>query len=357
VRRRLPVPLLLLGVGTAVYGPTMTPHAAAAPAGVQAKVASAPAPVTLRLGYFPNLTHATALVGVQNGIFSRDLGPGVTLQTATFNAGPAEVEAIFSGALDAGYMGPNPAINAFLKSHGQAVRVVAGATSGGAGLVVRSGIASAAQLKGTRLATPQLGNTQDVALRHWLSTHGLSTTTSGGGDVSILPEENSQTVQAFETGQIDGAWVPEPYLSTLEQVGGKLLVNERSLWPHHQFATTLLVVSTAFLHAHPDVVHRLLMANVDATSYLNSQPVAAQVSAAQALGAITGKSLKPAVVSAAWSDLTFTVDPEATSLRTDAQRAAQLGFITSSPRLSGLFDLGPLNQILRARGSPAVRAA
>jgi NitT/TauT family transport system substrate-binding protein len=196
-----------------------------------------------------------------------------------------------------------------------------------------------------------------VALRHWLSAHGLSTTTSGGGDVSILPEENSQTVQAFETGQIDGAWVPEPYLSTLEQVGGKLLVNERSLWPHHQFATTLLVVSTDFLHAHPDVVHRLLVANVDATSYLNSQPVAAQVSAAQALGAITGKSLKPAVVSAAWSDLTFTVDPEAASLRTDARRAAQLGFITSSPRLSGLFDLGPLNQILRARGSPAVSAA
>ena len=318
--------------------------------------ASTSEPVTLRLGYFPNLTHAPALVGVEKGIFAKDLGSTVTLQTATFNAGPAEVEAIFSGALDAGFMGPNPATTAFLQSQGQAVRVIAGATSGGAGLVVRPTITSASQLKGKKLATPQLGNTQDVALRHWLTTQGLSSTTSGGGDVSILPEDNSQTVLAFQAGQIDGAWVPEPYLSTLVQDGGKLLVDERTLWPHQQFSTTLLVVRSAFLAAHPDVVHRLLLGEVDTVAYIKAHPADAQSAANQALASISGKTLKAAVLTAAWSDLTFTVDPVASSLVADAQRAQQLGFLKSTD-LKGLFDLSPLNSILRSRGQPAVNGS
>jgi NitT/TauT family transport system substrate-binding protein len=353
IRRLSLLVLAVVPVAAAACGSSGGGAAAASPGGGSTTTSASSAPVTLRLGYFPNLTHAPALVGVQKGIFAKDLGSNVTLQTPTFNAGPAEVEAIFSGALDAGFMGPNPATTAFQQSKGQAVRVISGATSGGAGLVVRSGITSASQLKGKTLATPQLGNTQDVALRHWLATEGLTSTTSGGGDVAIVPEDNSQTVLAFQAGQIDGAWVPEPYLSTLVQAGGKLLVDERTLWPHQQFSTTLLVVRTAFLDAHPDVVRRLLVGEVDTISYIKAHPADAQAAANQALAGISGKTLKPAVLTAAWSDLSFTLDPVVSSLVADAQRAQQLGFLKSAG-VKGLFDLGPLDSILRGRGETAV---
>lgn len=172
---------------------------------------SSTAKVTLRLGYFPNITHATALLGVERGIFARDLGSNVTLMTATFNAGPEEVTALLSGALDAGSVGPNPAINAWQRSHGTAIRIVSGAASGGAFLVVKPSITSARQLKGKKLASPQLGNTQDVVLRTWLKRQGLSTTT-GGRDVSVVPQDDATTLQAFQAGAVDVAWGrPEPW--------------------------------------------------------------------------------------------------------------------------------------------------
>ena len=156
--------------------------------------------VTLRVGYFPNVTHATAIVAVANGMFSQALGSSATLEPHTFNAGPEAVEALFSNAIDATFIGPNPAINAFIKSKGQAIRIVAGATSGGAFLVVKNGINAAADLKGKKLGTPQLGNTQDVALRSWLASQSLTTDAQGGGDVSIAPQSNSVTLQAFQSG-------------------------------------------------------------------------------------------------------------------------------------------------------------
>ena len=186
----------------------------------------------LRLGYYPNLTHATAIVGVDQGIFAKDLGSKVQLKTSTFTAGPEEVTALFADALDAAYMGPNPAINAYIKSRGQAVRIISGATSGGAFLVVKKSINSAADLKGKTIAAPQLGNTQDVALRNWLKSKGLRTTTAGGGDVKILDQDNATSLDTFKQGQIDGAWVPEPWASRLVVEGGaKVLVVERDLWP------------------------------------------------------------------------------------------------------------------------------
>ncbi|MBL8976754.1 MAG: ABC transporter substrate-binding protein, partial [Myxococcales bacterium] len=186
---------------------------------------------SLRLGYFPNITHAAALVGVSDGIFARQLG-AIKLETFTFNAGPAAIEALLSGSLDASYVGPNPAINAFVKSRGEAVRIIAGATSGGAFLVVRPEISSAADLRGQAVASPQLGGTQDVALRSWLATQGLKTDTSGGGDVSVVPQENAQTLERFRDGKLAGAWVPEPWASRLVlEGGGKVLVDERDLWP------------------------------------------------------------------------------------------------------------------------------
>ena len=319
-----------------------------------ATAAASSGSVTLHFGYFPNLTHATALVGVHEGIFAKALGPAVKLQTATFNAGPAEVSALFAGALDAAYLGPNSAINAFTQSGGAAIVVVSGATSGGAELVVKPSITSAAQLKGTKLATPQLGNTQDVALRYWLQQHGLKTDTSGGGDVSVLPQANATAVTAFETGSVDGGWLPEPYAAQMVKAGGHVLVDERTLWPNGQFATTLLAVRKSFLSAHPDVVKALLQGQVQANDFVNQHTQQAQADAASEIAAISGKAPSSATVTAAWSEMTFTDDPVASSIQAAADHALAVGTITKKVSLSGLVDVSVLNQVLAAAGEPAV---
>ncbi|ASW56633.1 ABC transporter substrate-binding protein [Plantactinospora sp. KBS50] len=315
--------------------------------------AGASGPVPLRLGYFPNITHAPAIVGVEKGIFAAKLGAGARLETRTFNAGPAAVEAIFSGALDAAYIGPNPTINAFVKSHGQAVRVVSGAASGGVALVVRPGIASAADLRGRRIATPQLGNTQDVALRYWLKQQGLSATKEGGGDVSIVPQENAQTVDTFHSGAVDGAWVPEPYLSRLVDDGGRVLVDERDEWPGGRFVITNLVVGTKFLKAHPDLVKRLVDGQVAATGLINAHPDEAQRAVADHIGTVTGKPLDLALIRQAWPSITFLNDPIAASLKAGLDHAVAVG-LSQPADLSGLYDLSYLNEVLAARGEPGV---
>jgi NitT/TauT family transport system substrate-binding protein len=307
--------------------------------------------VTLHLGYFPNLTHATALVGVHEGIFAKALGPNVKLATSTFNAGPAEVTALLSGALDAAYLGPNSAINAFTQSHGAAIVVVSGATSGGAALVVKPAITSPAQLKGKTLASPQLGNTQDVALRYWLKGQGLSTDTQGGGDVSVKPEDNSVTLQAFKTGAIDGAWVPEPYASELVAAGGKVLVDERSLWPGGKFATTLLAIRSGFLKDHPDVVANLVAGQVKANDFVNANTTQAQSDVIAEIAAITGKPLSAAVVSAAWPGLTFTDDPLSSTVQQAADHAVAVG-IGKQVDLTHLVDPSILDRALTAAGEP-----
>jgi NitT/TauT family transport system substrate-binding protein len=312
--------------------------------------------VDLRLGYQVNLTHAPALVGVRRGIFAGDLGSNVALETSTFNSGPDEVTALLSSSIDAAYLGPNPAINAFTQSRGQAIRIVSGATSGGAALVVKPAITSVAELKGRTLATPQLGNTQDVALRYWLARNGLRTTPEGSGDVSIHPQDNAQTLQTFRQGQIDGAWVPEPWATRLLlEGGGRVLVDERDLWPGHQFATTLLAVRTDFLRRHPAVVRRLLAGQVDADRFVNSQPADAQRSADDAIAQITGRPLAGQVVAEAWTRMTFTNDPIASSLTTSASHAEQVGLLARVD-LKGIFDLSALNQVLSEKGQPQVKS-
>jgi NitT/TauT family transport system substrate-binding protein len=196
----------------------------------QSAAPSDDAPLTLRLGYFPNLTHAPAMVGLQKGFFAQQLGSNVTVETHTFNAGGDAVTALLSGSIDVSFVGPNPTVNAFVQSHGQAVRVISGATSGGALLVVKPSITTPQQLKGKKIADPQLGGTQDVALRWYLKGLGFNADTHGGGDVSVLPQDNATTLQTFEQGQIDGAWVPEPWASRLVVEGhGAVLIDERTL--------------------------------------------------------------------------------------------------------------------------------
>ena len=312
--------------------------------------------VELRLGYFPNVTHAPAIVGIEDGLLAQALGENVALAPQAFNAGPDVIEAIFSGALDASYIGPNPAINGFTRSNGEALRIVAGTTSGGAALVVSEEIASPDDLAGATLGSPQLGNTQDVALRAWLTDEGFTTDLEGGGDVSIMPQANGQALEAFIAGEIDGAWVPEPWATRMVgEGGGHVLVNEADLWPDGEFVTTHLIVATEFLEAHPDVVRDLLVGHVDAVNAVNDDPSGAQATVAAALGELTGSSLPDGTLERAWENLAFTVDPIAASLATSAQHAADLGLL-DDPDLDGIYDLSVLNEVLREAGQPEISA-
>jgi NitT/TauT family transport system substrate-binding protein len=307
---------------------------------------------TLRLGYFPNVTHAPAIIGAQSGSFATKLGSNVKLDLKTFNSGTEATTALLAGAIDASFVGPNPAINAYQKTNG-GIRIVAGTASGGADLVVKPSINSAADLKGKKIATPQLGNTQDVALRSWLNTKGLKET-KDGGDVTIVPEDNPTTLTAFESGAIDGAWVPEPYASRLvTDGGGKILVDEATLWPQGQFVTTLLMVKKSFLDAHPDVVKNLIGGLSDAIDLIKSNPAEAQKQVNDGIDKLTGKPLKPAIIASAFSHVSFTLDPIATSLQKNADNAKALGFLKSSD-LGQIFDLTQLNSVLQAEGKPAI---
>jgi NitT/TauT family transport system substrate-binding protein len=314
-------------------------------------------PVTVRLGYFPNLTHAVALVGVARGTFKAALGPNVNLETKTFNAGPALIEALFANAIDIGYAGPNPAINGYVKSKGAALRIIAGASSGGVLFIVRpaANIKSAKDLAGKKFATPQLGGTQDVALRYYLQQHGLQTTDKGG-NVQIIPTDNSTILTLFKAGKIDGAWVPEPWASRLIVEGqGQVFVDERTLWPDGQFATTNVIVSTQFLDQHPDLVNRFLQAHVDTVEYILKNPESAKSIVNSEIKRITGQSLQSAELDQAFTHLTITYDPLASTLLQSADRAYSLGFLgTSKPDLNGIYYLGPLNQVLTGKGLAVV---
>lgn len=308
----------------------------------------------LRLGFFANVTHATALAEVDQKLLAKELG-STKLKTQVFNAGPAAVEALFAGAIDATYIGPNPAINAFSKSNGEAVRIVAGATSGGASLVVKPEIASADQLRGKKVATPQLGGTQDVALRSWLDRQGLKTDPSGGGDVEILADtQNAQTLQLFQAGQIDGGWLPEPWPTRLiQEAGAKVLVDERTLWPSGRFVTTHLVVATEFLEDHPDTVKALLRGHVATNDWIAKNPAEAKAAVNRQIGALAGKPLKPAVLDQAWANIEITNDPVAASLATSAQSAEKIGLLKKTD-LKGIYDLRLLNETLKSQGKPEV---
>jgi len=309
--------------------------------------AAAAAPVTVRLGYLANITHAPALIGIKNGYFTQDLGSAGTVKTTVFSTGTQETTAILAGQIDVAYVGPNPAINAFQKSGGTAIKIISGVATGGASVVAKPSITSASQLKGQSLATPSLGNTQDVALRYWLKQNGLATTTTGGGDASIKPTTpNSAAVLEYKSGQIAGASEPSPYDVEIVQDGGHVLLSEPGV-------TTIMVVTQSFLAAHPAVVADLLKANLQALNYIKSDPTGAAAAANSELAAYTGKPLKAKVLTPAFKEITFTDDPDATSLTQDASEALAVGLLKSAS-LSGIYDLDPLNSLLTASGQPTV---
>jgi NitT/TauT family transport system substrate-binding protein len=316
--------------------------------------AAAPSPTPaaeLKLGYFGNLTHAPALVGLNQGFFAKNLG-STKLSTETFNAGPAAIEALNAGAIDAAYIGPNPAINSFVKSQGESVSIVAGAAAGGAQLVVKPGITSAADLKGKTLATPQLGGTQDVALRAWLSTQGYKTNVDGSGDVAINPTDNAQTLKLFQDGKLDGAWLPEPWASRLVlQAGARVLVDEKDLWDGSlsgkpgEFPTTVLIVNKKFAAAHPDTVKALLKGHAQSVAWLNEAPAAEKTTVINAaLQESAGAALPADVIDRSLKNIVFTVDPLAGTYKKLLQDGVDAG-TTKQADINGLFDLRALNEV------------
>jgi len=322
-------------------------------------VASAQSPdtskKTLRVGYFPNITHSQAVIGLNNGNFQKVLGDNIIVETFRFNAGPSAIESLLAGRIDATYIGPNPAINGYLQTNGQDIRVIAGAASGGASFIVRndSGIESPSDLGGKKFASPQLGNTQDVALRKYLQDNGFKTV-ENGGNVTILPIANADILTVFLKGDIDGAWVPEPWATRLvQEAGGKVFLDERDLWPDGKFVTGNIIVRTDYLEQNPDVIKKLLEAHVDETLKINNDKKSAAAEFNTQLNKITGQEINPAELDTAYSHLEITYDPLKLTLFKSANDAYDLGFIEKGkdrPNLSGIYDTTILDEVLSEKG-------
>lgn len=308
----------------------------------------------IRAGHFPDIVHAQAMVGKARGTFEDKLGPAVTIDWKLFNAGPSAIEALFAGELDLTYIGPNPAINGYLKSGGKALRIVCGAASGGAALVVRedAGIDSINDLHGKKIATPQLGNTQDVACRNWLKEHGF-VLTEKGGDVQVIPISNPDQLTLFITGEIDAAWTKEPWVARLINEGkGKMFLDERNLWPDGKFVTAHIIVSTPFLTKHPNLVKHWIEAHVELTDWINSNLSESKALINSEIKKITGKALPSKILDDAFSRTSLTYDPIVSSLIKSAGWAFEAGFLGKQrPDLSSIYDLALLNGVLARRNA------
>ena len=308
-------------------------------------------PLTVHVAFFPNITHAVALVGLANGSFAKALGPTVKIEEQSFSAGPSEIEALFAGSVDIGYIGPGPAVNGFLKSHGKALQIVAGASSGGAGMVVRdgSGVSDIKTLAGKRVAVPQTGGTQDISLRHSLQLAGLKSTDQGG-NVTVLPVAPADTLTLFQKGELDAAWVTEPWISRLVKEGrGTLKIDERDLWQQtgKKFATTVVVVRSEFLKAHPDIVAKFLGAHVDTVDWISAHPEDASKIVGEQIKKLSGKSLPEDILKSSWGRTDFTYDPLKDTVLTFADWSRQLGYLKDDrSALADLFNTNPLNSVL-----------
>jgi NitT/TauT family transport system substrate-binding protein len=347
-----------LGANVALAAPASTPTPTLTkPAAPLPKL---PTAAVVRIGFFANVTHAPALVAQQLRLFETFLGKdGTKVEYTAFNAGPAAIEAMKGGAIDISYIGPNPSISGYTSTGGTLLRVVSGATSGGAQFVVKPGINSVADLKGKKIATPQLGNTQDVALRSWLKDNGLTTSTSGGGDVTVVPTDNATTLTLFKRGDLDGAWLPEPWASRLVlEAGAKVFLDEKSLWPNGQFVTTNIIASQAFLNAYPGTVRSVLQANNSAIKYIAANVAKSRDVVQLQITKWTGKPLPDAVIARSWGNLRFTWDPLPLTLAKSADDAVNAGLLKlGQNKLAGIYDLRLLNSVLKAAAARPVTAA
>lgn len=322
--------------------------------GVAAPVPASAEAQRVRLGNFPNVTHAQAVYARATGQLERVAG--VPIEWTTLNAGPTAIEAMFADAIDLTFVGPNPAINGYMKSHGHKFAIIAGGASGGAALVVRkdAGIRSAGDFGGKIVATPQLGNTQDVAARSWFAAQGY-TLAEKGGNLALLALSNPDQLTMFMKREIHAAWTVEPWVARLEiEGGGELFLDEGTLWPHGRYATTLLIANRTFVAANPNLVRRLLAGLVEITQTINADKPAAGRILNDELEEETGRALLPAVMERSLQRVELTWDPIAASLHASAAAAHELRFIRNEPNLTGIFDLRLLNDALAAKGLPPV---
>ncbi|MBI5687924.1 MAG: ABC transporter substrate-binding protein [Verrucomicrobia bacterium] len=313
----------------------------------------------LRVGHFPNVTHAQAMIahGLSRegkGWFEQRMGPDVEVRWFVYNAGPSAMEAIFTKSLDIAYVGPNPAINAHLKSRGEEVRIVAGACSGGAALVVQPDgrIKTDGDFRGRKVATPQLGNTQDVAARAWLATKGLRVTMTGG-DALVVPTANPDQLALFQKGDLDAVWTVEPWVTRLVlETKGRVYLEESALWPQTggRYVTTHLVSSVRFLKTKPALLKRWIAAHVELTQWINQHADEAKRLLNAEIKAETTKALPGDVLDGAWRRLELTHDPVRASLLRSAEDAHRIGFLRGKPDLSRIYDLKLLNEVLRDKG-------
>ena len=308
--------------------------------GLLAGVVTLPAaePAVLRLGYFPNVTHAQGVLGAQGtregaGWFEQRLGADVTIQWFPFNAGPSAMEAIFAGSIDATYVGPNPALNAYIKSKGAEIRILAGSARGGAALVVpgNSSYKVAEDFRGKRVGTPQLANTQDIAARAWFRASGLKVTQTGG-DVLIVPTPNPDQLGLFQTGRLDAVWTVEPWVSRLVLEGqGRIFLEEKDA------LTTILVSSVKLLKDRPELAAKLRAAHLELTAWLVAHPEEAQAKVRAALSAETRREISAALVAAAWSRLRFTPEVEPAVLEKFMADARASGLLKDSMPVDRMF--------------------
>ncbi len=305
----------------------------------------------LRIGYFPNINHAQAVIGLGNGDFQKALGNDIKVKIQQFNAGPSAIEALFANQVDVTYIGPNPAINGYVESNGEALRIISGAASGGAVFIVRNdaGIYSVKDLANKKFASPQFGNTQDVALRKYLLENGYKTKDKGG-DVEVFPARNADIVTLMIKKEIDGAWVPEPWGAKLvKEANGRIFLDERELWPDGQFVTAHIIARTDYLEKNPEIISKLLEAHVEKTNWINEhQDEAVQAFNAQ-LEKVAVKPIPEDELEAGLSRMTLTWDPVKQSLLKSANDAFDIGFFDENPDLSGIYDLTLLNKILREK--------
>lgn len=296
-------------------------------------------PSKVRLGYFPNISHAQALIGVAKGDFQKSLGENVKLETKTFNAGPSEIEALFAGEIDLGYIGPSPAINGYVKSNGEALKIISGSASGGASLILQPDLArlyneiGSKALIGKKIVSPQQGNTQDVSLRHFLQENDLKER------VDVISMDNKDQLLVFNQKQIDGSWIPEPWATRLVIDGnGVRVIDERTRWPEGLFCVTNVIVRKEFLDRYPEVVKKFLSAHNDITEWINNNPDEAKGIVNNEIEKITGSKLSSAVLDDSWKMFDFTTDPLKNTVFTFSDWAFSEGFLgEKKPDLSGLY--------------------
>jgi len=294
----------------------------------------------IRVAFFPSIGHAVPIVGIENGIFEKGIGEQIQIETKLFDSGPQVIESIFASSIDVAYVGPGPVINGFLKSYGKDIRNLAGAASGGASFIVQpdSGLDSIENFDGKRIASPQISNSQDVSLRHYLASNGLKPIEKGG-TVFVLNISNPDIYTLFAKGDIDGAWVSEPWATMLvQELDGVRLFNEEKLWPNEQFASVLLIARTNYIENNPEVIHNWIKSHEEAVLWINSNPDKSKSMFSDFLLGYMGKSLPPEIIDESFSNLTITADPIKNSVLTFAERADSLGYLgRSGYNLDGIF--------------------